>query len=127
MAGNYRYFYVYIITNLLNGKWYIGENHPMYGKHHTEETKEKIRNRLLGIPSWNLGIPCRGVTKKKLSDINTERMKDPSARKRNSEISKSLWEDPEYRAKMKTAQDARYAREKQNKSKNKHDSNSISN
>lgn len=27
---------------------YIGENAPMYGKHHTEETKEKIREAMLG-------------------------------------------------------------------------------
>lgn len=28
----------------------FGEKHPMWGKHHTEETKQKIRNRNLGVP-----------------------------------------------------------------------------
>lgn len=34
------------ILNKYNG--YIGSNNPMYGKHHTEESKKKIKEKLLG-------------------------------------------------------------------------------
>lgn len=33
-----------------------GENHPMYGKHHTEETKRKISASHIGKATWNKGI-----------------------------------------------------------------------
>ena len=32
-----------------------GENHPMFGKHHTLESKEKNRQALLGKTPWNKG------------------------------------------------------------------------
>ena len=35
-----------------------GENNPFYGKHHTEEAKERNRQAHLGKPSWNKGVPC---------------------------------------------------------------------
>ena len=34
---------------------YIGENNSFYGKKHTDEAKEKIRQTKLGKPSWNSG------------------------------------------------------------------------
>lgn len=35
-----------------------GKIHPMAGKHHTQETKEKIRKAMKGRPSW-----CKSLTK----------------------------------------------------------------
>lgn len=43
-----------------------GENHPMYGKHHTEETKEKIRQK-------QLGKKASEETKKKMSEAQLRR------------------------------------------------------
>lgn len=45
-------------------KWQTGENHPMYGKHHTEDTKEKIRNA-------RKGSYLTDETKEKLSKANS--------------------------------------------------------
>lgn len=42
---------------------YSGEKNPHYGKHHTDESKEKNRQAHLGKPSWNKGIPCAESTK----------------------------------------------------------------
>ncbi len=46
------------------------KEHPNYGKHHTQETKDKISKSKKGTPSWNKGIPCREETKRKLSKAN---------------------------------------------------------
>ena len=35
-----------------------GEKNPFYGKHHTEEAKERNRQAHLGKPAWNKGVPC---------------------------------------------------------------------
>jgi hypothetical protein len=35
-----------------------GKNHPFYGKHHTDENKEKNRIAHLGNIPWNKGIEC---------------------------------------------------------------------
>ena len=34
--------------NHFYGKHYCGKNHPLYGKHHSEESKEKMRQAKLG-------------------------------------------------------------------------------
>ena len=38
-----------------------------YKAGHTEETKKKISFTKKGTPSWNKGVPCKEITKKKLS------------------------------------------------------------
>ena len=50
-----------------------GERNPMFGKHHTQEAKDKIRqanlgenNPMYGIPSPNKGKPCSEETKDKI-------------------------------------------------------------
>ena len=40
-----------------------GEKNGFFGKHHTEEAKERNRQAHLGKPSWNKGVPCREKTK----------------------------------------------------------------
>ena len=72
-----------------------GKNHPMYGKHHSEETKEKMKKNHW---SKNSGInPFKGKhhseeTKKKLSEINKELYKNkenhPRYGKQHSEETK---------------------------------------
>ena len=77
-----------------------GENHPLYGQHHTQETREKMskshtgkkrapfteehkanisksrtgeKNPNFGKPAWNRGIPCPEATKIKISETLTGR------------------------------------------------------
>ena len=45
-----------------------GEKHPMFGKHHSEESKKKMSNAKKGKPSHNKGKPMSEETKKKLSE-----------------------------------------------------------
>ena len=39
-----------------------GEKNPFYGKHHTEESKERNRQAHLGKLAWNKGVPCSEKT-----------------------------------------------------------------
>lgn len=39
-----------------SGNGLKGEKHPLYGKHHSKETKEKISNSNIGKTPWNKGI-----------------------------------------------------------------------
>lgn len=45
-----------------------GENNPFYGKHHSEETKLKISNALLGKSTWNKGVPRTEEEKQRISE-----------------------------------------------------------
>ena len=47
-----------------------GKNHPMFGKHHTEESKKKMSNSHKGQISPNKGKPMSEEQKKKLSEAN---------------------------------------------------------
>ena len=47
-----------------------GENHPMFGKKHSEETKKKLSDSHKGKPSPNKGKPMSEEQKKKLSLAN---------------------------------------------------------
>ena len=40
----------------------LGINHPMYGKHHNQETKDKISNTLIGNIPWNKGRKVQSNT-----------------------------------------------------------------
>lgn len=69
-----------LMSNKMKGK-YVGENNPMYGKYHNEETKEKIRNKSTGrklseetkqkISRKNKGKIISEETKRKISKSNT--------------------------------------------------------
>lgn len=52
---------------------FSGENHPMYGKHHSEETKQLIREKALGREHTE-------ETKKKISE-KTKGANNPRAKK----------------------------------------------
>ena len=43
--------------NPMFGVRLTGEQNPMFGKHHTEETKQKIREKKEGVEAWNKGKP----------------------------------------------------------------------
>ena len=45
-----------------------GENHPMFGKKHSEETKKKLSDSHKGKPSPNKGKPMSEEQKKKISE-----------------------------------------------------------
>lgn len=47
--------------------WFKHNNHPMLGKKHTEESKQKMSESKKGQPAWNKGIPLTEETKLKLS------------------------------------------------------------
>lgn len=95
-----------------------GENHPMYGKKHSEESRKKMSESLSGRDSWNNGLPWGEETRQKMSEGQKKRFEDhPEDREYLSNKSKQLWRNPEYRAKMKASQDARYAREREEKLK----------
>ena len=52
---------------------FSGEGNPFYGRHHTEETKKILREK-------HIGTSASEETRKKLSEINKERMKGPEDR-----------------------------------------------
>ena len=45
-----------------------GENNPFYGKHHTEESKEKNRQAHLGQVPWNKGKPASEKARAQMSE-----------------------------------------------------------
>lgn len=56
-----------------------GENHPMYGKVHTDESKEKMSNSKKGKPSWNKGK--KGIMKG-FSGTHTDESKEKMRQKK---------------------------------------------
>jgi len=74
-----------------DGGWGKGKNHPQYGTHRSEETKEKLRKAFTGIhPSEE--------TRKKLSLIGKGKKKPSVSRKM-----KLNWKDPKFRKMMSLA------------------------
>ena len=61
-----------------------GKNNHRYGKHHTEETKEKIRKSLKGHPSYN------EERNKKVSERTKEAMKSESIREKISKARRGI-------------------------------------
>ena len=62
-----------------------GKNHPMYGKHHTEEFKLKQKNRMIG----NI---FSSITKKKLSESSKRAWNNPTIRKKYIDaLEKTKW------------------------------------
>lgn len=49
------------ISKTLKERFSNKENHPFYGKHHTEETKQKISESKAGKTPWNKGLKTPGV------------------------------------------------------------------
>ena len=75
-----------------------GEKHPMYGKHHSEETKKKLREarkgKHLGKDNPFYGKHHSEEAKKKLSEINKVKMKGRRWYN-NGKISKRAYECPD--------------------------------
>lgn len=68
----------------------IGENNPMYGKKHSEETKKKISNKLKGKSGYWKNKKLSISTKQKLSEIGKTLIgdKNPFFGKKHSEETK---------------------------------------
>lgn len=79
-------------------KRYSGSANPMFGKHHTEESKQKSREKHLGKIPWNKGIPRTDEEKQKMSKNRKgkRRGKDhpnygkPISKEQRNQISKTL-------------------------------------
>ena len=52
------------------GHWNKGDDHPMHGKKHTEESKDKMSKGHKGQVAWNKGIPCSEEVKQKIKNKN---------------------------------------------------------
>jgi group I intron endonuclease len=50
-----------------------GEKHPMFGKHHSEDSKQKISIALIGVNTWSKGKKATQETKQKISIASTGR------------------------------------------------------
>lgn len=51
-----------------------GKNNPMYGKNHTQESKDKMsltRRQKAGLTGWNVRPPCTAEKAKKIKEANT--------------------------------------------------------
>jgi group I intron endonuclease len=93
-----------------------GANHSMFGKKHTPESIEKMIQSHLGQPAWNKGVPFSEESRERMSVAQQKAFAEHPERKEYlSSVSKKLWDDPEYRAKMKASQGSRYAREREAK------------
>lgn len=74
------------IPKYINGHNSVGENNPNFGKHHSEETKQKNSEWHLGKIAWNKGLTkeidnrleCSEKTKQKMREV---RIGKPSGRK----------------------------------------------
>lgn len=89
-----------------------GDKHPMYGKQHTPETAERIRQANLGRTPWNKGIPFSEESRVRMSEAQFKFHEDrPDVKEKIKQSVSELWKNPEFRAKMKVSQDARYVRE----------------
>jgi len=70
---------------------YNGENNPMYGKHHSEETKEKIRKTQLGkIISEETRANMRKASKNKITPVY-KRIKCPHCDKKGIISNMKRW------------------------------------
>jgi very-short-patch-repair endonuclease len=101
-----------------------GKKHPMYGKHHSEESRRKMSASLKGRKVWNKGKSWSVEVRKKISEtkkrLYTERKlkvwsqgltKETDERvrklglkssktKKERQTMKKLWQNPGYREKM---------------------------
>lgn len=72
------------ISETLKKRFENKENHPFYGKHHSDETKEKISKANKGRPCWNKGKKSPGVGGRKkgfkLSEKEIESRKNAAVR-----------------------------------------------
>lgn len=75
----------------------IGQPGTFMGRHHNEETKAKLKQARLGKPSWNKGLLKSEETKRKLSLALLGRPRSEASRLKQSNTYKAMWQNPEYR------------------------------
>lgn len=68
-----------------------GENHPMYGKHHSKESIKKISESKKGQVSWNKGIPFSEETRQKMSESHQNRSKETRQRMSEAQLGHIAW------------------------------------
>lgn len=76
-----------------------GKDNPFYGKTHSIETKQKMKEKRALQDAPMLGKNHSIETKQKLKDANLKQFQDPEQRALRSKKSKELWADPVWRAK----------------------------
>lgn len=73
-----------------NAMYNIDKNHPMYGRKHTKETREKISKSLSGEKHPHFGIPKSEETKKKIGEAQKGKIISEESKKKMSEAGKNL-------------------------------------
>jgi hypothetical protein len=81
-------------NNPMHGVHLIGEKNGFYGRHHTEKTKQILREGRVGKPAWNKGLPStwtKGIpisdeVKAKISKTCTGRPKSEEYKQRIRKI-----------------------------------------
>lgn len=77
-----------------------GENNPFYGKHHSDKSKEKLSNNAKINP--NYGMKNKKVsdnTKKLISEAALSRWSNEEEKEKQSKRVKNAWQNEEYRKK----------------------------
>lgn len=92
--------------------YYKGENNPMFGKHHTDETKTKISEA-------NKGKIVSDETREKLRIANTGKKHSDETKKKISD-SHEIYVTAEYRQKLSEAAKAAWTDERRKKMSNKY-------
>lgn len=65
---------------------FLGSGNPFFGKKHTEQTRQKISQSLMGNIPYNKGIPMSNEQKRKLSKINTGKKLSKETKRKIKEI-----------------------------------------
>jgi len=79
---------------------HMGENNPMYGKHHTSESRQKIRDTIKGKPSSFKGRHHSEESRKKLSEANKGKHPSEETREKMSESRKGKPFSEEHKIKI---------------------------
>ena len=75
-----------------------GENHPMYGKHHTEETKQKISEAKKGKSSNRKGCHHTEETKQKISESLNGKILSEETKEKLRQATKKWWETKKHKS-----------------------------
>jgi hypothetical protein len=93
------YIVIKSLTREAIGNIMKGKDNPFYGKSHSVETKQRMKEKRALQDAPMLGKNHSTETKQKLKDANFKQFQDPEQRALRSKKSKELWADPVWRAK----------------------------